>query len=173
MYHRCFDTSRFDKNTFLRAGICLVWIAGLSLGFCAARSYGDTYEAYILQAPDSLPSFFGVLSVNVLPLLISACAVFFFRSISFVLCLLRGILLGLGLGVIAVSYGGAGFLMSGSLLFSLLASTPVFFWYLCRRLEHGIRSFRRDTVICLLTGLVLSLLDIWVVSPFLREIMNF
>lgn len=173
MYHRCFLMSRFDKNTFLLAGLCLVWIAGLSLGFCAARSYGDAYEAYILQVPDSLPSFLGMLSINVLPLLISACAVFFLRSIVFVLCFVRGVCLGVGLGVIAASFHSAAFLVSGLLLFSLIAFSPVFFWYMCRRLEQGSQSFLLDTFVCVLIGLVLLLMDIWIVSPFLCEVMIF
>lgn len=173
MYQRCFEMSHLDKNIILRTWLCLVWIAGLSLGFCAARSYGDSFAAFIKMTPDVVPSFWGALSVNVLPLLISACAVFFLRSIVFPICFFRAVSFGLGLGLIALSYSGAGLMMSGLVMFSALLFAPVLLWYWCRRLELGRRLFRHDTVLCLLIGLFIAGMDVWMVSPFLREVMNF
>ena len=172
MYRRCIIMSRFDKNTFLFAWLCLVWIAGLSLGFVAARFYGDPFVACIQLAPASKPAFFGCLAVNVLPLLISACAVFFIRAIAYPLCFFRGVCLGLGMGAIACSYCDAGFLMAGLLQFSVVLFTPFFLWYFCRRLELGNYRFHHDTFMCLVVGFVVAGLDAWMVSPFLLEVIN-
>ena len=173
MHQRCLEMSCFDKNTFLRAWLCLVWIAGLSLGFYAARLYGDAFDACLQLAPDSVPSFWGALSVNVLPLMISACAVFFFRSMLYPLCFVRSFCVGLGLGTMVSVFSSAGWMMSGLLMFSSLLFTPVLFWYWCRRLERGADSIRQDTLICFGIGLAVTMADVWMVSPFLREVMNF
>ena len=173
MYRRCLFMSRFDKNIFLPAWLYLVWIAGLSLGFVAARFYGDAFDAYIQVAPASCPAFFGCLAVNVLPLLISACAVFFLRSIAYPICFFRGIFLGLGMGAIARNYNHAGFILGGLLMFSMILFTPFQLWFFCRRLEFGSHGFRRDTLLCLVVGVMVAGLDTWLVSPFLLEVINF
>ena len=173
MYKRCCFMSRFDKNIFLLTWLYLVWIAGLSLGFFADRFYGDAFDVYIQEAPASCPSFSGCLAVNVLPLLISACAVFFLRSIAYPICFFRGIFLGFGIGAIARGYNCAGFLLGGLLLFSIILFTPFLLWFFCRRLEFGSHSFRRDMLLCLVVGIVVAGLDAWVVSPFLQEVINF
>lgn len=173
MYLRCATMSRFDKNTFLRAGLCLVWIAGLSLGFYAARLYGDALCASVLLAPGQTPTFWGALSVNVLPLLISACAVFFLRTMLFPICFFRALYVGLGLGAMVSVYSSAGWMMSGLLMFGALVFSPVLLWYWCSCLEHGRDSIRQDTFVCLGIGLVIALADLWMVSPFVREVINF
>ena len=73
----------------------------------------------------------------------------------------------------AAVFGSAGFMMSGLLLFSAVFFTPVLLWYWCRRLELGAVSFRFDTAICCVIGLIMAGMDFGVVSPFLWEIMNF
>lgn len=164
--------SRFDKNTLLRAGIFLVWAAGLSLGFMAVRFYGDALCDSVQLAPAKLPTFFGCLAVNGLPLLISALAVFFHRSALYAVALVRGFTLGLGLMAVGASYAGAGLMMSGLLLFSSLAYGPVLLWYWCRPFTPG-SDFFRDTLVCVLVGLAVCAADVWIVSPLLREIVIF
>lgn len=164
--------SRFDRNAFLRAGIILVWAAGLSLGFAAARSYGDALCDSVQMAPAKQPTFFGALAVNGLPLLISALAVFFHRSALYVVALLRGFCLGLGLMAVSASYAGAGLMMSVLLLFSSLAYGPVLLWYWCRAYTPE-SDFCRDTLVCGLVELVICAADVWIVSPLLREIVIF
>lgn len=173
MYTRCIEMSRFDQNTFLRARLCLVWAAGLSLGFLADRFYGDALNACVALAPAGAASVWGALTVNVLPLLISACAVFFVPAAIFPLCLFKGMCMGLGLGAVAAVYSGAGWMMSGLLMFSSLSFAPVLLWYWIRRLELGSRLLRQDTLLCLAAGLAVAGVDGWLVSPFLREVINF
>ena len=173
MYTRCIEMSRIDENTFLRIRLCLTWAAGLSLGFFADRFYGDALNACVALAPARAASLWGALSVNVLPLLISACAVCFTPAAVFPLCFGKGLCMGLGLGAVAAVYSGAGWMMSGLLMFSAVSVAPVLFWYWMRRLELGVRQIRQDTLWCLIAGLAAAGLDAWVVSPFLREVMNF
>lgn len=173
MYTRCVEMSRFDQNTFLRIKLCLIWAAGLSLGFLANRFYGDTLNACVALAPARAASVWGALSVNVLPLLISACAVFFIPAAVFPLCFGKGLCIGLGLGAVAAVYSSAGWMMSGLLMFSAVSFAPVLFWYWMRRLELGVRRIRQDTLWCLMAGLLVAGADVWFISPFLQEVMNF
>ena len=173
MYQRCFCVGCFDKNAILWLRLCLVWLAGLSLGFIAVRFYGDSLEAYIQKAPAVAPDFIGCLAINALPLLISACAVFFFQAIVYPLCCLRGFITGLGLGSIAISYCGAAYMMAGLLQFSMILFTPFLLWFFHRRLELGERYLRRDYGLCFGIGLIIACTDVWMVSPFLLEVINF
>lgn len=173
MHRRRFEMTRFDKNTFLLCQLCLVWIAGLSLGYAAARFYGDAFESCVPLCVTTSPTFFGSLSVNVFPLLISACAVFFYQAIAFPLCFVRGLILGIGFGAVCGAYRGAGLMMTVLLMFSAVVFAPVMLWYYCRRLLWGKQSFRQDTVFCMLICLAAATVDIRIVAPMLREIMNF
>lgn len=173
MHQRCFAIRRFDKNTFLLCQLCLVWIAGLSLGYAAARFCGDALNACVTLSVAGTPTFFGALSVNFFPLLISACAVFFYRSLAFALCFFRGVLLGLGFGAVCSAYQGAGLMVTVLLMFSAVVFAPVMLWYFCRRIRSGKLSFGRDTLWCLMLSLVTAIADVWIVSPMLLEIMNF
>lgn len=163
--------SSFDKNTFLPAWIVLNWVAGLSLGVFADRFYGEAYRAYLLLAPHRIPDFFGAVCMNMLPLLISAYAVCFIPKLLSFLCLIRGMLTGLGISGVAALYGCAGVPVASLLLFRFLLFNPLLLWYWMRREESG--CFLQDTLWCILIGMVLSWLDCALVAPILREIMIF
>ena len=173
MHIRHDDMSRFDKNSFLLALLCGIWIAGLTLGFFAARLYGDTLDACMLLAPSIPVLLSGFFPVIVFPLLISACAVILFRCALYPICFLRSFFFALTLGSTAAVYGDAGLLMAGLLMFSSVLFSPVLLWYWWRRLEMGPDSIGSDTLACLLIGLGIGAVDSWVVSPFLAEIVIF
>jgi len=173
MHRRCFEKSRHFYRSILHTGICPVWVAGLALGFAADRFCGDLYCGLLEQAPLWLPDFWGLALVNIFPLLISACAVLIFPALLYVLCLFRGLMLGIGLlGCIRI-YGQAGPMMAGLLLFSLLLFSPVMLWYWDRALNSRHTGLLADTLFCCSAALVLLGADLWITAPFLREIMIF
>ena len=148
-----------------------VWLAGLSLGLLADRFYGESYESLLLFAGRQPPSIVDAGLVTILPLLLSAFAVFFFHRFGVCLaCFLRGLSLGFFLGVLTAA-GGAW--LAVLLLFSGLSFCPVLLWYLWRRFSDGLRNARRDFWICLLAGLCLAAVDTWVVAPFLAAALTF
>ena len=76
-----------------------VWLAGLSLGLLADRFYGESYESLLLFAGRRMPSILDACLVTILPLLLSAFAVFFFHRFGVCLaCFLRGLTIGFFLG---------------------------------------------------------------------------
>lgn len=173
MHLRCIGIRRIDENTVLLCRICSAWIAGLSLGYLAARFYGDTLGACVSASVSVRPTWAGVLSVNFFPLLISACAVYFSGSLAFWLCLLRGSVLGLGFGGVCLAFPGAGLAVSVLLMFSAVLFAPVMLWYYERRLRWGRMRFGSDTALCLLLSLLTAWADMELVAPMLPEIMNF
>lgn len=173
MYIRCHDNRSINTNAFLRAGVCLVWAAGMSLGFVTARFYKDLFCAFVRSAPSCLPAFIGSLAVNVLPFIISACAVFFFQPFIYPILLFRGFLLGSGLAAIAYCFFDAGFMMSGLLFFNEICFAPFWLWYAFRVQRRKNASVKKEVQICLAAGLLLSVLDVYAVAGFLLEVINF
>ena len=164
---------RFRSMADLIPGVTLlgVWLAGLSLGLWADRFYGDCYESLIMPAGHSALVFADACLVTILPLLLSAFAVFFFHRFGACLaCFLRGFTMGFFLGVLTAA-GGAW--LAVLLLFSGLSFCPVLLWYLWRRFSVGLRDARRDFALCCLAGLCLAAMDTWVVSPFLATALAF
>ena len=166
-------TSADRSLTGMIPGVTLlgVWLAGLSLGLVADRFYGDCYEMLAFSAGRMALTFLDAFLVTILPLLLSAFAVFFFHRFGACLaCFLRGLTMGFFLGALMAA-GGAW--LAVLLLFSGLCFCPVLLWYLWRRLSEGLRTARRDFGYCLLAGLCLAAVDTWVVSPFLATALTF
>ena len=148
-----------------------VWLAGLSLGLLADRFYGDCYELLVFSAGCAALTFLDACLVTILPLLLSAFAVFIFHRFGACLaCFLRGLTMGFFLGVLTAA-GGAW--LAVLLLFSGLCFCPVLLWYLWRRFFEGLRNARRDFALCCLAGLCLAAVDTWVVAPFLATALTF
>lgn len=171
MHHLSFDLPRFSRSTIPGLILGTIWFAGLSLGILAARFYGDPLGSLVLSAGSADLSFRDACVVTVLPLLFSACAVFFFQRFgAYLACLLRGLGIGFLLGAVS---GAGGALMSLLLMFSGLCYSPVLLLFLWRRLRYGMRGFRRDIFLCLGAGLGLSAVDAFVISPFLAMALTF
>ena len=166
-------TSADRSLTGMIPGVTLlgVWLAGLSLGLLADRFYGDCYESLAFSAGCRTLTFLDACMLTILPLLLSALAVFIFHRFGACLaCFLRGLTMGFFLGVLMAA-GGAW--LAVLLLFSGLCFCPVLLWYLWRRFSVGLRNARRDFGLCLLAGLCLAAVDTWVVSPFLATALTF
>ena len=173
MQRRCFEKSRRFYRSILHTGICPVWVAGLALGFAADRFCGDLYCGLLEQAPLCRPDLWGLALMNVFPLLISAFAVLIFPAVLYLLCLLRGVSLGMALLGCVRIYGTAGPMMAALLLCSLLLFSPVMLWYWNRALSRDRSGLLADTLYCCAAALVLLGADLWIVAPFLGEIMIF
>lgn len=153
------------------AALLGVWLAGSSLGLWAARSYGDIYGSLVLQAGETGLSFPRACVVTLLPLLLSAFAVFFFHRFgAYLACFLRGVSIGFFLGVLTAA---GGLWLAVLLLFSGLAYSPVVLWYLWRRLDLGLGGACADGLWCGLAGVFLAAVDTWLVAPFLATALSF
>lgn len=149
------------------------WYAGLSLGLAAARFYGDTMVSLLRLAPAVSGSMMGAFWISLLPLLLSACAVFLFRRAGcYAACLLRGFGLGYVMACIRRCYPGAGLLMSLLLTFSALWGSVILFWYHLRRITLRDADFLRDTAAAAAALCAVAAVDHWFITPFLVDVIN-
>lgn len=171
MYQLAVDVPHIDRSMIPGLTLGGVWFAGVSLGLLAARFYGEPVAALSLTAGGGALSFAGACVVTMLPLLLSAFAVFFFHRAGAILaCALRGITIGFMLGCFVLA---GGFWLALLLLFSGLCGSPVLLWFLWRRLSRGADRFRRDAVCCLAAAAVIAAVDTWAVAPFLARALSF
>ncbi len=162
---------KLHSSTIPALLLLMDWLAGLSLGFLAARFHGGTLASLILQSAAVCGSPLGTLFATMFPLFLSACAVFLLDSRwIYSLCLLRGLGLGVMLGAVCAACPG-GLLLGLLLLFSALLYSPVLFWYWLRRL-CCCGGALRDTLIALALGLGICTVDQWAISPFLAYVMR-
>ena len=170
--HRCSGNQSFvDRSTVPGLALLGAWFAGVSLGLWAACFYGESVGALALAAGRRDLTFWNGCVVTVLPLFLSAFAVFLFhRAGVYWACVIRGTLLGFLLGSLTATGGlWPGFL----LLFSSVAVSPVILWFLWRRLELGADGGWRDLGYAFLAAFGISMVDQWVVAPFLAHALSF
>ena len=162
---------RFDRSMIPGLALGGVWFAGVSLGLWAARFYGGSVVALSLAAGGITVSFSSACLVTMLPLFLSAFAVFFFHRAGAILaCAVRGLSVGFMLGC----FGSAGGIWLGTLLlFSGLSGSPVLLWFWWRRLSLGMAGFRRDVRWSAAAAAVIAAVDFGVVSPFLARALSF
>ena len=162
---------RIDRSMILGLTLGGVWIAGVSLGLWAARFYGEAVSDLSLIAGGAALSYSDACVVVMLPLFLSAFAVFFFhRAGALLACAVRGISIGFMLGCVVMS---GGFWLGLLLLFSGLSGGSVLLWFLWRRLSLGTECFRRDVLCVLTASAAIAAVDFWVVAPFLTRALSF
>ena len=171
MYRRVVSFSFADRSMVPGLTLMGFWFAGVSLGLWAACFYGDSVGALALAAGRAELTFGRSCVVTVLPLGLSAFAVFFFHRMgAYLACLVRGMVLGLLLGGLTAV---GGLWLGGLLLFSAVAVSPVILWFLWRRLCLGRDGCRRDFIYAFLCALGITAVDCWVLAPFLERALSF
>ena len=148
-----------------------VWFAGLSLGLWAACFYGDPIGALALAAGASELTFRAACVVTVLPLFLSAFAVFVFhRAGVYLVCTLRGLVLGFFLGILM---DAGGIWLAALLLFSAHGVSVVLLWFFQRALVQDRERLLSDVLSCLAAVLAVSAVDTWAVAPFLAAALSY
>ena len=171
MHHRVVCIPFADRSIVPGLTLMGSWFAGVSLGLWAACFYGKSVGALALTAGRTVPSFAQGCVVTVLPLCLSAFAVFFFhRTGAYPACLIRGLTIGFLLGAL-MEVGGPW--LGLLLLFSAVMVSPVILWFLWRRLCLGRDGCRRDLIYAFLAALGITAVDCWVVAPFLERALSF
>ena len=171
MHQRTVFLPFFDRSTIPGLALLGAWFAGVFLGLWAACFYGDSVGALALAAGRAELTLRNSCVVTLLPLFLSAFAVFLFhRAGAYWASLIRGGILGFSLGSLT-SAGGVW--LGGLLLFSSLAVSPVILCFLWRRLCFGADGSWRDSAYAFFAALGISAMDIWVVAPFLAHALSF
>ena len=154
--------------------LILVWFAGSLIGVTAATYVDDSIASLMRPRISSGVSIFRQLTSVILPFLLSAYAVSiarprllllisFFKSLGFCFC---GTLLH-------SAYGSAGWLMHALLQFMPICTMPLLCWYCLRHIEGNNVTAKRDLIICALIAAGIAIIDYFVVSPLLAELIDY
>ena len=170
--HTGFIFSRFlDVEKRRCCAISLFWLVGLLLGICLAATNSERYAPVTFAALTQESSFARIAFINCFTLTLIAFLRFYHRylmilPIIFLLSLSRGftgmaiyVLLGSGAWVVRMLF-----------LFSSICVSVILWWLLLSRRDSEQCSLIRLLRRMLIAVLIISIVDYFVISPFLASI---
>lgn len=142
------------------------WTMGLAVGLCAIVS--GCCDAIFYQAADITPTFFSIISVLLLPIMIAVLAVFIGQCwLIFPMAFLKAVAFAYVGWSVVITFGSAGWLIRLLLLFSDCASMPLLWWFWNKALVSDFDALVPASVAAVLTILGIGIVDYGVISPFL------
>ena len=165
---------QMQKRTCVGWKLGILWNFGLLLGISVMPAWGGAWMNLVPRAAGCCVSWFGALSAALLPVVISIGAVCLTGPAAvWILCPVRAFLLGMSVGAIGIHCAVQAAPDAWLLLFSGLVSAPVLlvFWY--QRLAGRAENFPVQSLLLLAAGLAIAAADVWVVSPFLTDLIIF
>ncbi len=152
--------------------LACAWFCGLLGGMLTAVFADDSFFSLMRRAPGSHVSIVGLLTTLLLPLLLSAFALYISQHwFLIILAFIKAFELALiGTGV-AVSYGSGGWLVSFLFLCADVFSVPVFIWFWLFAFCEPSKSLRRGIGVFLFV-LLIGCLNYRFVSPFLANLLT-
>lgn len=162
--HRC--KSRVMLLAFL-------WISGLLCGTLFVLAAEDPFSSLMRTVAFNRVSIAGLAAVLVFPLIVSAVAVYMAVP-TFILpiCFVKAFCYGSSMFGASAAFGSAGWLMRLLLLFSDSCMMVPLLWFWCRHLTGRRDSLKRDLAVCAVFAVFIGIIDYFLVSPYLAELMN-
>ena len=166
-----YSAAKFRKGSTIF--LALFWFLGLLSGVLFFHASGSSFNSMMRSILMDTVSIVDLVSVAMLPFLLSAFAVFLsspwlLLSIAF----FRAFLLSFVSMQILAAFGSAGWLLRLLLLFSDLLSAPLFYlyirWCLSSDFSHAFRTF--FLIIC--CSILIGSLDYVYILPFLADVIN-
>ena len=159
--HRSFGCRKYDTSL-----LACSWTFGLVFGICSVTvgSFSPAFQ----QAVDVTPSFFSIISVLLLPLVISLLALYAgWRWVIFPLAFLKALAFAYVGWSVVITFGSAGWLIRLLLMFSDCASVPLLWWFWNKALTSELDALVSASIAAVLTILGIGIVDYGVISPFL------
>ena len=167
---RNFSISRVQ---FLSIILALFWLAGVSAGCFISRINPLIFDSMMRSACKSGVSIVWLTLMTLVPLFVVSAAVYFrLRFLIYPLCAIRAFCFSVCCTGVYITFGSAGWLVSGLLLFSSIMTIPVFIWYCLQCLKDSNNCIRWNFLICLAVMILTTLVNYFCVSPFLRALMT-
>ena len=154
--------------------LAFLMLLGFLCGIFLTVNSDPSSVSLMRTAALSRVSIVGLLTVLLLPFLLSAFAVYTSSTyLLFPVCWLKAFSFSHSAGMISLAFGNAGWLVRWLLLFSSGLSLPVLIWF-CMR--HGDGTHRKDLLrdfsVCMVLVLLIGSLDFRVISPFLVKLIE-
>ena len=147
------------------------WTFGIIIGICLADAYAFSAGRVgsLLIGIKPLP--IATLLITTVPVLIIAASLWrACPAVSFSAIVFNAVCRGFCGYEVFLSFGRAAWLVRGLLLFSGIGTSVLIWWLLFRSKGTDRHRFKKDIVICVLSAIIISAVDIMVISPFLREL---
>lgn len=151
--------------------LAMLWCLGLILGVIVSSSAGEAFSSLMRLAFQSPVSIISLLTVTLLPFLLTAVAVFFSKTWFFLpICFLKAFSYGYAMHAIVLSYGTSGWLIQ--LIFTIIDSLTmiVLLWLWIRHIAGRQQTFRIDGTVCVAVLLTTVFIEYYLVSPFLATL---
>ena len=171
----CFFPVRFSPVTrsFPVVILASAWVCGLLAGTYIAFSADDSFFSLMRPVPAEPVSIMSLLTVQLLPVFLSAIAVMIsIHWLFYFLAFEEGFLLSfVGIGV-ALSFGSAGWLPPMLLLLPGCICGCTVLWFRISVMRNQSTGFRRQLALTATIVLLISLMDHRYSLPFLTDLFN-
>lgn len=159
-----------DFRRFRRPALAFSWLLGLLCGVWLFRTQGSSLRAFFPDAASGSVTLFSLLLSGVVPLLMSAVAVYCASDVLiFGICFLKAMLYAyLGCGVLA-AFAQAGWLVRGLLLFTDTLGCAVLYWFWDRIIRDPQAGKLQAVLCCAAVLLVIASADLQYFAPLLRN----
>ncbi len=162
IYFRIFF--RFYQSKYV---ISCFFTFGLLLSFLAASAVGEALLPAMRMVQFSHVSIIGLLSALIIPVFISAFAVYSNESwIIPILAFLKSFTFGYCAFAITAAFGSAGWLVRYLILFSDIHLICILWWFWLRHYPEKGKRILLDTAIAVTTAVFICLLDLLLIEPF-------
>lgn len=163
--------SAFSPRIIRTAVLAFFWSAGFCLGIYIASQTNKFVSSMMRAAPFSSVSIVGLFVVSLLPLIVSAFAVYgsaplailpvaFLKAFGFAFCS----------EIILSAYGSAGWLVRFLLLFSDSCVCVILLWFWFRNINGATYSTKKELAVCTGMTLLLGSIDYFFICPFLLKL---
>lgn len=151
--------------------LAFAWISGLLLGAYFSLSADTILSSTMLAAPFGSLSISGLLTVLLLPLFLSALAVYFSQPILLIsVVFLKAFLYTYtGIGLL-LTYHSAGWILRFLLMFSDTLMLPILWLIWLRAAPWDRRALYRYGVVCTIFAFLIGCIDYAYVVPFLAHL---
>ena len=169
--NRSFSVFRLKSSAAI---IAVVWITGLIGGINFVSVAGEPFCLLMYESAFCRVSIVGLLAVLYLPLLLSVVVVrLSVPALQYAICLLKAFFFGCCLNCSSYAFGTASWLVLLLLLFSDCSMTVplLLFWF--RHISGSRILLRRDLFCCCFFAAVIGVLDYFIISPYLVNIMHY
>jgi len=165
----------FDRLQFVVSPHLLlystVWLLGLIVGLCCANAYA--YNLYLSEGflVSGYISFIGLVAVTVLPIVLVGISLL--KAMPFLTCLVisvEAVCRGYCGALVFLVLGGGAWVARIFILFSSACASVIMWWLIFRHRYVDRQRLMRDILIGILLAVIVSAVDIILITPFLSEL---
>lgn len=151
--------------------LAIVWSAGLICGILVIASVDDHFLSLMRSALYVSVSIVGLLSVTLLPFLLTAFAVFICQPVCLLfLCFVKAVFFSFTAFGVSTGFGDAGWLIWHFLLFSDFVSMPLLYWLWLRCSRVNSTFLYGEILLSVSAALLIGSVNCRIISPFLARL---